>query len=144
MNALVLDTVPIWTVILGFGVFLYVLLDGFDLGVGALRARAGHAVPQSCDELHRANLGWQRDLARARGPCAPGGVSAGLRHHNPCRVLPRPGHVARPGLPRRCIRVPVSRRAAQDLLGLWICLWIRDRDVRAGCRPRVIHSGLRS
>jgi cytochrome bd ubiquinol oxidase subunit II len=36
MNALVLDTVPIWTVVLGFGVFLYVLLDGFDLGVGML------------------------------------------------------------------------------------------------------------
>jgi cytochrome d ubiquinol oxidase subunit II len=29
-----LDFVPIWTVILGLGVFLYVLLDGFDLGVG--------------------------------------------------------------------------------------------------------------
>src|ERR1041384_8455651 len=36
MNALVFDTVPIWTVILGFGVFFYVLLDGFDLGVGML------------------------------------------------------------------------------------------------------------
>ncbi len=31
-----LDLVPIWTFILGFGVFLYVLLDGFDLGVGML------------------------------------------------------------------------------------------------------------
>jgi len=31
-----LDFVPIWTFILGFGVFLYVLLDGFDLGVGIL------------------------------------------------------------------------------------------------------------
>jgi cytochrome d ubiquinol oxidase subunit II len=29
-----LDLVPIWTLILGFGVFMYVLLDGFDLGVG--------------------------------------------------------------------------------------------------------------
>src|SRR5207342_3220296 len=28
--------VPIWTAILGLGVFLYVLLDGFDLGVGIL------------------------------------------------------------------------------------------------------------
>ncbi len=28
--------VPIWTAILGIGVFLYVLLDGFDLGVGIL------------------------------------------------------------------------------------------------------------
>jgi cytochrome d ubiquinol oxidase subunit II len=32
----VLDFVPIWTLILGAGIFLYVLLDGFDLGVGML------------------------------------------------------------------------------------------------------------
>ena len=32
----VLDFVPIWTIVLGLGVFLYVLLDGFDLGVGML------------------------------------------------------------------------------------------------------------
>ena len=31
-----LDLVPIWTVLLGFGIFMYVLLDGFDLGVGIL------------------------------------------------------------------------------------------------------------
>ncbi|MBX6369342.1 MAG: cytochrome d ubiquinol oxidase subunit II [Rhodospirillales bacterium] len=31
-----LDFVPIWTAIIGFGVFMYVLLDGFDLGVGIL------------------------------------------------------------------------------------------------------------
>src|ERR1700676_4869098 len=36
MSVPMLDFVPIWTVILGFGVFLYVLLDGFDLGVGIL------------------------------------------------------------------------------------------------------------
>src|SRR5580693_7723812 len=32
----VLDFVPIWTLILGLGVFFYVVLDGFDLGVGIL------------------------------------------------------------------------------------------------------------
>src|ERR1700753_623818 len=32
----VLDFVPIWTLILGMVVFFYVLLDGFDLGVGIL------------------------------------------------------------------------------------------------------------
>ena len=32
----VLDFIPVWTLILGVGVFLYVLLDGFDLGVGIL------------------------------------------------------------------------------------------------------------
>src|SRR5262245_63242034 len=31
-----LDLVPIWTLILGVGVFFYVALDGFDLGVGIL------------------------------------------------------------------------------------------------------------
>jgi cytochrome bd ubiquinol oxidase subunit II len=30
------DFVPLWTLILGFGVFMYVLMDGFDLGVGIL------------------------------------------------------------------------------------------------------------
>jgi cytochrome d ubiquinol oxidase subunit II len=32
--------VPIWTVILGLGVFIYVTLDGFDLGVGMLHGWA--------------------------------------------------------------------------------------------------------
>jgi len=36
MGGDLLDLVPIWTVIIGLGVFLYVLLDGFDLGVGML------------------------------------------------------------------------------------------------------------
>lgn len=31
-----IDLVPIWTVILALAVFMYVLLDGFDLGVGIL------------------------------------------------------------------------------------------------------------
>ena len=30
------DLVPIWTAILAVSVFMYVLLDGFDLGVGIL------------------------------------------------------------------------------------------------------------
>ena len=33
---MIIDFVPLWTLILGAGVFLYVLLDGFDLGVGIL------------------------------------------------------------------------------------------------------------
>jgi len=36
MSEPLLDLVPLWTIILGTGVFLYVLLDGFDLGVGIL------------------------------------------------------------------------------------------------------------
>jgi cytochrome bd ubiquinol oxidase subunit II len=38
-----LDFVPIWTAILGIGVLLYVLLDGFGLGVGILSRHAPDA-----------------------------------------------------------------------------------------------------
>ena len=31
-----IDFVPVWTLIMGCGVFFYVLLDGFDLGIGIL------------------------------------------------------------------------------------------------------------
>jgi cytochrome d ubiquinol oxidase subunit II len=33
---IIFDFVPVWTLILGLAVFFYVLLDGFDLGVGIL------------------------------------------------------------------------------------------------------------
>src|SRR5476651_461674 len=33
---MIIDFVPLWTLILGLSVFFYVLLDGFDLGVGIL------------------------------------------------------------------------------------------------------------
>ena len=33
---MLIDLVPVWTLILGLAVFMYVLLDGFDLGVGIL------------------------------------------------------------------------------------------------------------
>ncbi len=36
MAEAVFDLIPLWTLILGVGVFFYVLLDGFDLGVGIL------------------------------------------------------------------------------------------------------------
>jgi cytochrome bd ubiquinol oxidase subunit II len=43
----VLDFVPIWTVILGMAVFFYVLLDGFDLGVGILYGLAPDTVSRN-------------------------------------------------------------------------------------------------
>ena len=38
--AMSLDLVPLWAGILALAVFMYVLLDGFDLGVGILSAFA--------------------------------------------------------------------------------------------------------
>ena len=59
----VLDFVPIWTLILALAVFFYVLLDGFDLGVGMLygfapNARARNAVMSSIAPVWDGNETW--------------------------------------------------------------------------------------
>jgi cytochrome bd ubiquinol oxidase subunit II len=43
----VLDFVPLWTLLLGMAVFFYVLLDGFDLGVGMLFGLARPMQPRA-------------------------------------------------------------------------------------------------
>jgi cytochrome d ubiquinol oxidase subunit II len=57
------DFVPVWTAILGVGVFLYVLLDGFDLGVGMLYGlapdtRARNLVMNSVAPVWDGNETW--------------------------------------------------------------------------------------
>ncbi len=47
MSLFTLDLTPIWTAILGVGIFLYVLLDGFDLGVGILYGFVGDRVSRN-------------------------------------------------------------------------------------------------
>src|SRR6185369_12779229 len=59
----VLDFVPIWTAILGMAVFFYVLLDGFDLGVGMLYgfapdARARNTIRDSIAPIWDGNETW--------------------------------------------------------------------------------------
>lgn len=44
---MLLDLVPIWTVLLGLAVFYYVVFDGFDLGVGILYGFAPDNVSRS-------------------------------------------------------------------------------------------------
>jgi cytochrome d ubiquinol oxidase subunit II len=44
---MLIDFVPLWTIILGAAVFLYVLLDGFDLGVGMLYGLATNRADRS-------------------------------------------------------------------------------------------------
>ena len=83
-----IDLVPIWTTIIAFGVFFYVLLDGFDLGVGILYGFAPEIGPRHRDECHRTRLGRQRDLAHPRRTGAACGVSARLRDHHPGGVFP--------------------------------------------------------
>ena len=59
----VLDLVPIWTAILALAVFFYVLLDGFDLGVGMLYglasgARSRNTIMNSIAPVWDGNETW--------------------------------------------------------------------------------------
>ena len=61
--AQVLDLVPIWTLILALAVFFYVLLDGFDLGVGMLYdlapdARSRNTIMNSIAPIWDGNETW--------------------------------------------------------------------------------------
>ena len=58
-----LDFVPVWTLILGAGIFFYVLLDGFDLGVGMLYgfmsdARSRNTVMNAIAPVWDGNETW--------------------------------------------------------------------------------------
>src|SRR5262245_21827341 len=59
----VLDLVPIWTVILALAVFFYVLLDGFDLGLGMLfglasNKRSRNTIMNSIAPIWDGNETW--------------------------------------------------------------------------------------
>jgi cytochrome d ubiquinol oxidase subunit II len=59
----ILDLVPIWALILGFGIIFYVLLDGFDLGVGmlsgfALESRSRNIIMNSIGPIWDGNETW--------------------------------------------------------------------------------------
>ena len=55
------DFVLLWTVILGLGVFFYVLLDGFDLGVGILYGVAAYIG-------RRAGTPWEHEHVLEAAP----------------------------------------------------------------------------
>ena len=72
----------IWAGIVVFAIVMYVIMDGFDLGIGILFTRFGVGrEPRYGDEYHRAGVGRQRNLVGTRRRRVDGGVSPGLRHH---------------------------------------------------------------
>ena len=101
MNQL-LDLVPAWTLLLGIGVFFYVLLDGFDLGVGMLYGFAPDAIPQTGHNTMRRSgtatrPGW---FLAASGSSL---LSARFRDHHTGGLFPHPHYAASAHLPRRRI-----------------------------------------
>ncbi len=85
-----MDITVIWAAIIAFGLLMYVVLDGFDLGIGILFPFfPDERRPRPDDEHRRAGLGRQRDLAGAgrRGAVRglPGGLLDGACRRSTCR-----------------------------------------------------------
>ena len=109
---------PIWAFLIATAVFLYVCMDGFDLGVGILFPfvpRAGR--PRRRGELRRPGLGRQRDLAGPGRRGALRGVPAGLCDHLAGALHAADPDAAGADFPRRLLRDALPRRDAAAAAG---------------------------
>ena len=92
---------------------------------GRLRSRARHPVPavsrrrrsRRHHEQRRAGVGRQRDLAGARRRRHDGGVSAGLCRADAGALHADDRDAARPGVPRRRLRIPLAHHRASATAG---------------------------
>jgi cytochrome d ubiquinol oxidase subunit II len=89
MSAALFDFVPVWTLIMAAGLFFYVLLDGFDLGVGIFYgfmpdARSRNTVMSAIAPVWDGNETW----LVLGGRRSVGGVSTGFRDLIPALYFP--------------------------------------------------------
>ena len=109
--AMGIDLSLIWVLIIAFGLMMYVVMDGCDLGIGILfpfvpaTKRPGHH-----GQYRGPGLGRQRDLAGAGRRRAAGGVSPRLRGAVERAIYPDPADADGTDPARRGIRVPFQGR----------------------------------
>ena len=97
----------IWAALIGTAVAMYVILDGFDLGIGILFPFAQERKRARPDDaLDRAVLGRQRNLARARRRRTVGRVSDRLCRDHAGVLSAGDRDAAGVGVPRRRVRIP--------------------------------------
>ena len=122
-----------WVFVLALSVLLYVLLDGFDLGVGILFGLTnGEARRSAHAERRRADLGRQRNLAGRRRRGALGRLSPHLRDFALCLLSSAFRHARRPDPARSSLRVSLQDRADALDLGCRLRRRLARRDVHAG------------
>ena len=127
----------IWAGLIGAAVALYVILDGFDLGIGILFPFAKEDKEKRPDDrLDRAVLGRQRDLAGARRRRIVGRVPARLCGDHAGALPAGDRDAARAGVPRRRVRVPHRRGDQQEILEFRLRGRLDARGVLPGPDPR--------
>ena len=104
----------IWAGLIGTAVAMYVILDGFDLGIGILFPFAANERQRDqMMALGGAVLGRQRDLADPRRRRPVRRLPARLRGDHAGALFARDRDAAGAGVPRRGVRIPHRRRAAR-------------------------------
>ena len=127
------DLALFWAAVIAISILVYVILDGFDLGVGhPLRHHARREPPPAHDGHHRAVLGRQRDLAGDHRRRPVRDLSGGLRRV-PGGVLPAGAAAARrPDLSRHRLRISLPQREDALAVGHGILSRIDRGRLRAG------------
>ena len=105
-----IDLALIWAVIILFGIMMYVIMDGFDLGIGILFPLVSDPGARRHGQHRGARMGRQRDLAGAGRRRPDGRLSAGLFRHSARAASAAGVHAAGPDLPWRGLRVPLQGR----------------------------------
>lgn len=103
------DLATVWAFILAFAIFAYVVMDGFDLGIGILfpTLKVGEERDQAMNSIAPVWDGNETWLVLGGGR-PDGGLPARILRH-PAGYLPAGNrHAARFDLPRRGIRVSLA------------------------------------
>ena len=112
------DLTTIWAFIIAFAVFAYVVMDGFDLGIGILfpafaEGRERNPAMNSIAPVWDGNETWL--VLGGGGLMAAFPLAYG---DDPAGALPADHRdAAGAGLPRRRLRVPLARPAPSHVLG---------------------------
>ena len=140
----VLSLIPVWTLLLAFTVFYYVLFDGFDLGVGILYGapldeRSRTLLMNSIAPIWDGNETWL--ILGVLGLLAAFPLAFAI-------IIPAvyfPIAVMLPGLgvSRRRLRVSLQEQGLAPLLGARLLGRLGGRDLRARGGARQHRPGLR-
>src|SRR6476620_5245022 len=108
----------IWAAIIGLAVAMYVILDGFDLGIGILFpfAETDHERDQMMNSV--APFWDGNETWLVLGGLHDGRLSAGVLDHSPGTLSAGHFHAAGPDISRSRLRVPLDRSDQQASLDL--------------------------
>lgn len=94
------DIPVIWFAIIVFATLMYIIMDGFDLGIGMLFSFVGDAKERDVMRTASPRSGTEMKLAGSRRCRVVRRVSAGLRSDYRCPDHPADGHADRAYFPR--------------------------------------------